>query len=191
MLINAPESRDADFSWRSFIESHNGELLGAYGNFVNRTLKFIEKLSDFQVDDSGIDPGIRQRIDDLYNETGRLIEAAHMKTALTNLFAFIRRMNKFFDEKQPWRAVREDKSSAYGTLNTCLYSLANLAQLLSPFLPFSSKKLGKSLHMGPFNWKPVVCPASLPETMAPLFDPIDAKQIEEEVERLNEQSIKK
>ncbi|MED2973803.1 class I tRNA ligase family protein, partial [Fictibacillus sp. B-59209] len=34
---------DTDFSWREFIYSHNGELLGAYGNFVNRTLKFIEK----------------------------------------------------------------------------------------------------------------------------------------------------
>ena len=43
LTANAPENRDADFSWREFIYSHNSELLGAYGNFVNRTLKFIEK----------------------------------------------------------------------------------------------------------------------------------------------------
>lgn len=43
LTVNAPENRDTDFSWREFIYSHNSELLGAYGNFVNRILKFIEK----------------------------------------------------------------------------------------------------------------------------------------------------
>lgn len=46
LTVNAPENRDTDFSWREFIYSHNSELLGAYGNFVNRTLKFIEKYYD-------------------------------------------------------------------------------------------------------------------------------------------------
>ena len=42
-LANGPEKKDADFSWREFVNSHNGELLGAYGNFVNRSLAFIRK----------------------------------------------------------------------------------------------------------------------------------------------------
>lgn len=37
-LANGPERRDADFSWREFAEHINGELVGTYGNFVNRTL---------------------------------------------------------------------------------------------------------------------------------------------------------
>lgn len=37
-LANGPERRDADFSWREFAERINGELVGTYGNFVNRTL---------------------------------------------------------------------------------------------------------------------------------------------------------
>src|SRR5690606_31893570 len=43
LLINGPEKRDSNFSWEEFINSHNGELLGAYGNFINRTLVFAEK----------------------------------------------------------------------------------------------------------------------------------------------------
>ena len=42
-LANGPEKKDADFSWREYVHSHNGELLGAYGNFVNRVLTFIIK----------------------------------------------------------------------------------------------------------------------------------------------------
>lgn len=38
--INAPESRDADFSFREFIYSHNSELLGAFGNLVIEHLSF-------------------------------------------------------------------------------------------------------------------------------------------------------
>lgn len=43
LVANGPEQRDTDFTWTEFINSHNGELLGAYGNFVNRSLKFIQK----------------------------------------------------------------------------------------------------------------------------------------------------
>ena len=46
LIANGPEKKDADFSWREYVHSHNSELLGAYGNFVNRTLAFIEKYCD-------------------------------------------------------------------------------------------------------------------------------------------------
>ena len=45
-LANGPEKKDADFSWTEYVNNHNGELLGAYGNFVNRSLAFINKYFD-------------------------------------------------------------------------------------------------------------------------------------------------
>ena len=56
-LANGPEKKDSDFSWREFVHSHNGELLGAYGNFVNRSLAFIEKYWEGIVP-SGIDNSV-------------------------------------------------------------------------------------------------------------------------------------
>lgn len=41
LLVNRPETSDASFSWKEFILRNNGELLANVGNFVNRTLKFI------------------------------------------------------------------------------------------------------------------------------------------------------
>ena len=46
LIANGPEQRDTDFTWTEFVNSHNGELLGAYGNLVNRSLKFVEKFFD-------------------------------------------------------------------------------------------------------------------------------------------------
>ncbi|MFT8311348.1 MAG: methionine--tRNA ligase [Sporolactobacillus sp.] len=184
LLINAPETHDADFSWKTFIESHNGELLGAYGNFVNRTLKFIEKLPDFNVDENQVDPQILQETDALYEKVGGLIESAHLKAALSEIFSWIRSLNKYFDERKPWQTVKSDQASAYATLNTCLFSIANLAQLLAPLLPFSSRKLAEALHLGPFKWETIHCSEKLPEDLDPLFTRIDPEQIQVEHERL-------
>jgi methionyl-tRNA synthetase len=54
LTANGPEQRDTDFTWNEFINSHNGELLGAYGNLVNRSLVFIQKFFEGRV------PGIAQ-----------------------------------------------------------------------------------------------------------------------------------
>ncbi len=55
LIANGPENRDTDFSWREFIYSHNGELLGAFGNFVNRSLVFIEKFYEGKIPFGAID----------------------------------------------------------------------------------------------------------------------------------------
>ncbi|MDD3024642.1 MAG: methionine--tRNA ligase, partial [Syntrophomonadaceae bacterium] len=42
-IMNGPEKRDSNFSWQEFILRHNSELLGAFGNFVHRSLVFLQK----------------------------------------------------------------------------------------------------------------------------------------------------
>ncbi|HEX9652875.1 MAG TPA: methionine--tRNA ligase, partial [bacterium] len=39
----APETKDADFSWKDFQTRNNSELVGILGNFINRSLTFIDK----------------------------------------------------------------------------------------------------------------------------------------------------
>ena len=154
LTINAPESRDADFSWKEFIYSHNSELLGAYGNFVNRTLKFITKSFDGIIPDKAISTSIQDKVHALYEETGRLIESASFKQALEKVFELVRFSNKYFDEQQPWKQVKEDSESCEQTLANCVYLIANLAHILTPFLPFSSEKVKKMLNTSETNWKP-------------------------------------
>jgi methionyl-tRNA synthetase len=66
LIANGPENRDTDFSWREFIYSHNGELLGAYGNFVNRSLVFIEKFFEGRIPNGAVDIKIKRQIEELY-----------------------------------------------------------------------------------------------------------------------------
>lgn len=189
LTINAPENRDADFSWKEFIYSHNSELLGAYGNLVNRTLKFIEKSFDGTIPKKVINSTIQDKVNHLYKEVGEGIERTSFKEALEKIFELVRFSNKYFDEQQPWIQVREDAESCKQTLADCVYLIANLAHILTPFLPFSSEKVKKMINITESEWRAFFVPSRQLPTVRPLFQRIDPLQIEEELERLNNQTV--
>ena len=180
----AAEERGADFSWREFVHSHNGELLGGYGNFVNRSLAFIEKYLDGTVPEGKADPEIHRQIGELYASVGRLIEKGSFKDALERIFDFVRSANKFFDARQPWIARTADRKACEDTLYQCVQIVGNLAVLLAPFLPFSSEKVCGWLGVTN-RWEKQSVPAGhrLPEVEI-LFRRIDKAAIEEETEKL-------
>lgn len=185
-IINAPESRDADFSFREFIYSHNSELLGAFGNLVNRTFKFIEKSYGSEVPQGEIDQQIIIEVENLYESIGNLIETANIKEALEKIFEFIRSCNKLFDEEQPWITFKEDKVKCDKTLATCVYIIQNLSQLLNPFLPFSAENIRSMLNISTVEWKNInTLPTCLTE-VKPLYERIDIKRIDEELNSLRQ-----
>jgi methionyl-tRNA synthetase len=189
LTINAPENRDADFSWKEFIYSHNSELLGAYGNFVNRTLKFIEKSFDAVIPNKVISSIIKDKVNHLYNEVGYCIEITAFKEGLEKAFELVRFSNKYFDEQQPWKQINDDSESCKQTLADCVYLIANLAHILEPFLPISSRKIKEMIHIKETEWKAFAVTSQHLPKVEPLFERIDVVRIEEELERLNNQTF--
>ena len=183
-LANGPEKKDADFSWREYVHSHNGELLGAYGNFINRSLSFIIKYWNGIVPNGIDNPVISKQMDKLFADVGKWIEGGFFKDAIGEIFDFIRAANKFFDTEQPWITRTNDEAACKNTLYQCVQIVANLAVLLHPFLPFSSQKVCKWLGISN-QWKKQFVPAGyvLPEIEI-LFQRIDKKVIERETEKL-------
>jgi methionyl-tRNA synthetase len=187
IFANGPEKRDADFTWREFVNSHNGELLGAYGNFVNRTLAFVHKYFNAAVPEGSLRPDISRKISELYIVVGKLIEGGNLKEAIDTIFEFVRFGNKYFDTEKPWEARNTNMKSCSDTLYNCVQIIANLAVLLEPFLPFSSEKIIQWLSIEN-GWSvknvPVGFSISVPEI---LFERLDKKIVDEELERLRQQ----
>lgn len=181
LIANGPEKRDADFSWREFIYSHNGELLGAFGNFVNRSLAFIEKSFDGKVPHGELPNGWTTNIQDVYVKAGKLIEEGNLKEALEVIFAYVRQANKYFDEQKPWSQVKDDRNACGHTLYTSVQIIANLANLLNPFVPFSCEKLRGFLSLEQPKWQPInVLAEQRIHNLKLLFERIDINRIEEE-----------
>ncbi|MBO4749353.1 MAG: methionine--tRNA ligase, partial [Lachnospiraceae bacterium] len=132
-LANGPEKRDADFSWNDYVLSHNGELLGSYGNFVNRTLAFVAKYYDGIVPSPlgttgeasasaspcAIDPAILTLTKNTFDSVGRQIEAGAFRDALREIFEFVHFANKYFDSEQPWITRTADPSKCENTIFQC------------------------------------------------------------------------
>lgn len=184
-LINAPEKRDTDFSWREFVNRNNGELLGAYGNLVNRTLVFAKKFFDSKVPNGKIDCVLSNEILELYNLVGDSVEQGNLKCALERIFEFIRGINKYFDEKTPWLTIKNDKDECINTIYNCIYAIVNIANLLEPFLPESSCKIKSWFGFKDNTWKNLELISNIEfGEIEVLFERIDKEVIELELERL-------
>ena len=186
LITNGPEKRDTDFTWREYVNSHNSELLGAYGNFANRNLAFIAKYFDGVVPEGELEADINSWIKTLYQSIGKKIEEGAFKEALDGIFEFVRWSNKYFDVQKPWETRNTAPEACKNTLFNCIQIISNLAVLLKPFLPFSSEKLQRWLDLNDC-WKPqfVAAGYSLPETGI-LFERIEKSRVEEEIKKLQD-----
>lgn len=184
LIANGPEKRDTDFSWREFVERNNGELLGAYGNLVNRTLAFLVKYADSTVPDGSLEDEVQLRIQETYLSVGNKLEDAHCKEALETAFELVRFGNRHYDAKEPWKTRKTAPEDCANTLFNCVQIIANAAVLLQPFLPFSSATVLGWLGLQQ-TWSPQFVPAGhhLPE-ISILFQRLDPAIIEEELQRL-------
>lgn len=187
LTVNGPESRDADFSWREFVERNNGELAGAWGNLVNRTLTFVHKYFAGRVPAGSNAEGqlLLGEIKSLYAAAGALIEDGHLKEALKLVFEQVRACNKYFDSQAPWQTVKTDKEVCAGTISVCIEAIVNLAVLTAPYLPFASAKVFETLGLSHVSWQwqsvPGGNPVQKPEI---LFPNLDKEVIAKEIAKL-------
>ncbi|MBZ9633430.1 class I tRNA ligase family protein [Clostridium sp. FP1] len=84
---------------------------------------------------------MRRNVEQLYKSVGSSIEKGNLKTAIEEVFEFIRSINKYFDEKKPWITVNSNNDECSDSIYNCLFSIINIANLLNPFLPSSSHKV--------------------------------------------------
>ncbi|MDF2587134.1 MAG: methionine--tRNA ligase [Anaerocolumna sp.] len=183
-ITNGPEKRDTDFSWREFVTRNNSELLGAYGNFINRTLAFINKYLNNIVPVGILEEEIREKIQGSFKEVGTKIEQGQFKDAIDSIFDLVRFGNKYFDEKEPWKTRTSDIIDCNNSLFNCVQIVGNLAVLLHPFLPFSSRKVLSWLSLNN-QWETQFIKVGylVPEVEI-LFERLDKSVIDFELKRL-------
>ncbi len=185
LINNGPEKKDTNFSVMDYITTHNNEITNKYGNFVNRTLKF-KGLSE--VPNGKMDEEIENMIRLAYKEVGEDIENLEFKEASSKVIRLIENANKYYDEKKPWIAFKENQEEFANILYTCVNLVANIANLMEPFMPDSSAKLRSWLQIDGAKWEMVtVKPGILLNNVEVLFTKFDEKLAQEkEKERAKE-----
>lgn len=184
-LSNEAIKKDFNFSWNDFINSHNGELLGKWGNFINRTLQFINKSFNGKLDSGIIDLQVETKLKELYESVGKDIEVGNSKYGINKIFDFISFANKYFDEKQPWILAKEDIDKCNEVLFNCVNIIYNVNTLLKPFLPFTSETVENYLDCNNNDWTyKRIDKVSIKDDIKPLYERYDKKIIDEEISLL-------
>ena len=181
LLSNDAETKDFNFTWEGFINSHNGELLGKWGNFVNRTLQFINKSFDGKLSNTEIDSEIETKLKELYETVGNNIDDGDIKLGIENIFDFISYSNKYFDENEPWNLAKTDVTKCEKVLYNCCNIILNINNLLKPYLVESTIKVENYLNKAIKTWNyERLEEVNLEKDIEALFVRYDKSLIEEE-----------
>jgi methionyl-tRNA synthetase len=193
MSINMPETGDTDFSWREFLRRNNDELVATYGNLVHRVLTFAYRNFDGAVPTPGeLDSQSQEllaKAQATLDDVDRLLYQCHFKEGIKAAMLLAQEVNRYLDDKAPWKAIKQNSQAAATAIYVALSVLSALKTILYPFLPFSSEKLHKFLgfdgSIETIGWR-LQSPVSgqkLPPP-EPLFHKLDDSIVTEETERL-------
>src|SRR5436305_2849392 len=99
------------------------------------------------VPQAGPDPDVAGEFEDLGQRVAAHFDAVEPTQALAAVWALIRRLNQYVQDKTPWQLAKDEKAAA--ELDTVLYTLAEglrVAAVLSrPVLPNTSERLLRAL----------------------------------------------
>lgn len=148
----APERHDTDFLWTEFRDSINVDLADILGNFIHRTLTFINRYFDGIVPSKGkletIDKTILENMSKTANKASKEFNKLEFQRTLLAILDFVRDCNRYFQTKKPWEDHKNSVMDRVATtLNTCIQCCKGLAIMLAPFIPFSAEKICKYLNL--------------------------------------------
>ena len=205
LTINMPELHDTDFRWDEFVERINSELIGNYGNYVNRVLSLVKRASIDGKNPIARLPGLEE-YPDFKNFIEKKIKGAmdsmerqRFKEALRKIMDISQEGNGFLQRAEPWKYLRSEDPNeiqkALLPLSAAWHSLRILSILTYPYMPFQSERLwemiGEPGNPGDLLWDDAMDsgerPSQLPES-SPLFTRLDLESIlslEESTDTMN------
>lgn len=198
IAANAPETSDSEFTWKDFQMRCNSELLGKYGNLINRVLVFARKQCEGIVPAQGeLDSDDEQFVKTMrriVNECALCYKNFKMRRASNLIMELAQAGNVYFDHKQPWKHAKDPSTRHImeTTISCCLECLKNLALISYPIIPETANKvwqlLGYETPLEELSWDkilstPLTVGKQLPEPKV-LFKKIEDEQIDLEIEHL-------
>lgn len=175
LLSSRPESQDAQFEWRTFINKNNSELLANLGNFVNRVIKYTGAKFNYRVPDYRfvLDQPVDQSVansgsaetsagnaiafKEFIADISRLsksyieeLEAVHLRNGLEIVMALASRGNLFLQQNHLDNSLfANHPSHAAGVVGLGLNLTYLLASFVGPYMPATSRSMLEQLGSPP------------------------------------------
>ena len=195
LAANAPETSDAEFTWKDFQMRCNAELLGKFGNLANRTLVFAQRQCEGKIPPAQNNPKddtFLKQIDELTDQIRTAYQSFHLRRACQLIMELASLGNTYFNDCQPWVAAKNEatRGQMQTTVHNCLICLKALAIVAAPIIPTTADQLwgllGQSLPLPQWDAglsQPLEASTPLPPPTI-LFRKIEDEEIAAELARL-------
>ncbi|MCX8150971.1 MAG: methionine--tRNA ligase [Candidatus Bathyarchaeota archaeon] len=151
LTATRPETKDTDFSWEFFVSKINADLNDTFGNFIHRTLTFIN--SKFQreipnpinmaAEDELVLDGMRQKVESIAQE----IEESKLQSAVNTLISLSRMGNQYLNDKEPWKLLKTHPEKASAIFHIAAHIVKALAICSAPFMPTTAEQIWSTLNL--------------------------------------------
>lgn len=198
LAANSPETQDSEFSWQDFQMRVNTELLGKFGNFVNRTLTFVHSRMEQKIPEPlGYDDETNNFLAEVDQITQKVLNAYRhyqLRKATQGIMELADLANAYFDHSKPWEMLKtKERLRALDTMMyAALSAVKRLALLAYPVIPSSADKIWRMLgltgQIESKRWEEVANEELIPNNPLPkpelLFKKVEDEMIAEEMEKL-------
>jgi methionyl-tRNA synthetase len=143
---------DSNFSESALVTRINADLANNLGNLVSRTLNMTARFADGVVPEPGEPEASEREVEAALAETAEKVDVAMQRfefhRALEAIFALLDRVNRYLEEREPWKAAKDERAHTVPTtLYTSCQALRGIALLLAPFLPETAPKILERLGL--------------------------------------------
>lgn len=141
-----PETSDSNFYWKEFQDNCNN-LTDVVWNLVSRLTTLLVKYNDgllLNLADITLSEVDQVLIDQVWVTRDSIIASMwqfRIRESLAASIDLFRAINKYLNDTTPWTVAKTDVTAATQMVSVACHALICAAQLLTPFLPNTSKKI--------------------------------------------------
>ena len=146
---------DIDLSFDDFRKKVNNELAANLGNFCYRVLNFLNKNFDGEVKSIDNNKELISEISKIAKNIEKYYYGLNFNEAAKNILHISSLGNKYFQENEPWKLIKENREKAHRILGLCVNIVRNLSILIEPILPNFSSNLQKQLNLSSLKWQDI------------------------------------